>query len=112
MSVMVPTVERTLPPSLRWSITTTGESPSTESTSGRPYEGSRLRTNAVNVSFSSRWASAAIVSKTRDVLPEPETPVNAVIARRGSVTLMSRRLCWRAPTTRISPPSAATGAPG
>jgi hypothetical protein len=36
MSVIVPTVERALPPSRRWSITTTGERSSIESTSGRP----------------------------------------------------------------------------
>jgi PhnB protein len=59
------------------------------STSGRPYRGSRLRTNAVRVSFSWRWASAAIVSNTSDVFPDPETPVNAVIALR-SARLVAR----------------------
>jgi hypothetical protein len=50
-SVLVPSVERALPPSLRWSMITTGESPSMESTSGREKRGSRLRRNAGYVSF-------------------------------------------------------------
>src|ERR687897_3668925 len=49
----------------------------------------------------SRCDSAAIVSNTRELLPEPETPVNTVSRRFGSSTLMSLRLFSRAPCTRI-----------
>src|SRR6478736_4683318 len=50
----------------------------------------------------SRWDSAAIVPKTSELLPDPETPVNAVSRRLGISTLMSLRLLTRAPWTRIS----------
>ena len=49
----------------------------------------------------SRCDSAAIVSNTRELLPEPETPVNTVSRRLGISTLMSLRLFSRAPWTRI-----------
>src|SRR5215212_740650 len=49
----------------------------------------------------SRWDSAAIVPNTRELLPEPETPVNTVSRRLGISRLMSLRLFWRAPCTRI-----------
>ncbi len=49
----------------------------------------------------SRWDSAAIVSKTSELLPEPETPVNTVSLRFGISMLMSLRLFTRAPCTRI-----------
>src|SRR5436190_1619397 len=49
----------------------------------------------------SRWDSAAIVPNTSELLPEPDTPVNAVNRRFGRSTLMSWRLLTRAPTTRI-----------
>lgn len=45
------TVERALPPIRRWSITTTGDSPSISSTSGRAHLGRRFRTKGGNVSF-------------------------------------------------------------
>ncbi len=48
-----------------------------------------------------RCDSAAIVSKTSELFPEPETPVNTVSRRFGSSTLMSLRLLTRAPCTRI-----------
>ena len=47
-----------------------------------------------------RWDSAAIVPNTSELLPEPETPVNAVSRRLGISTLMSLRLFTRAPCTR------------
>ena len=50
----------------------------------------------------SRCDSAAIVPKTSELLPEPETPVNAVSRRFGISTLTSLRLFTRAPCTRIS----------
>src|SRR3954447_16968956 len=49
----------------------------------------------------SRWDSAAIVPKTSELLPEPETPVKTVSRRLGSSTLTSLRLFSRAPRTRI-----------
>src|SRR4029077_12440195 len=54
------------------------------------------------VSLIIRWDSAAIVSKTSELLPEPETPVNTVRRRFGMSTLMSLRLLTRAPCTLIS----------
>src|SRR6185312_13784761 len=49
----------------------------------------------------SRWDSAAIVSNTSELLPEPETPVKTVSRRFGISTLTSLRLFTRAPSTRI-----------
>src|SRR3954470_1402863 len=49
-----------------------------------------------------RCDSAAIVPKTSELLPEPETPVNTVSRRFGSSTLTSLRLLTRAPCTRIT----------
>lgn len=40
--MIVPTVERALPPMRRWSITTTGDSPPMCSTSGRVHFGNRF----------------------------------------------------------------------
>ena len=57
--------------------------------------------NALYVSLMRRCDSAAIVSNTRELLPEPETPVNTVSRRFGSTMLTSRRLLTRAPSTRI-----------
>src|SRR3954447_26731315 len=42
-----------------------------------------------------------MVPNTRELLPEPEMPVNTVSRRFGSSTLMSLRLFTRAPWTRI-----------
>src|SRR5688572_19361204 len=49
----------------------------------------------------SRCDSAAMVPKTSDDLPDPETPVNTVSRRLGISTLMSLRLFSRAPWTRM-----------
>ena len=98
MSVMVPTVERELPPSRFWSMMIGAVRCSIASTSGCPYCGRKLRTNAVKVSLSWRCASAAMVSKTSDDLPEPETPVNTAIFRLGMRSGTSLRLFSRAPT--------------
>src|ERR671920_799103 len=40
-----------------------------------------------------------MVSKASEDLPEPESPVMTVRRSRGISTLMSFRLCWRAPRT-------------
>ena len=50
----------------------------------------------------SRCDSAAMVPKTSELLPEPDTPVNTVSSRFGISTLMSLRLLTLAPTTRIT----------
>src|SRR5690349_18637399 len=42
-----------------------------------------------------------MVSNTSELLPDPETPVNAVSRRLGSSTLTSLRLFSRAPCTRM-----------
>ena len=48
-----------------------------------------------------RCDSAAMVAKTSELLPEPDTPVKTVSRRFGSSTLTSLRLFSRAPCTRI-----------
>ncbi|GAA1360467.1 hypothetical protein GCM10009596_17280 [Arthrobacter rhombi] len=48
-----------------------------------------------------RCDSAAMVPKTKELLPEPETPVNTVIRRLGTSTETSRKLFSRAPRTRM-----------
>src|SRR5690625_1080369 len=50
----------------------------------------------------SRRDSAAMVSKTRELFPEPETPVNTVSRRLGISTSTSLRLFSRAPRTRMT----------
>src|SRR6266511_5390573 len=100
-SVAVPTVERGLAPIRSWSTMIAVVSPSSTSTSGRASVGMKPCTKALYVSLISRCDSAAIVSNTRELLPEPETPVNTVSRRFGSSTLTSWRLFTRAPCTRI-----------
>src|SRR5690348_7070724 len=75
--------------------------PSRWSTSGRASVGMKPCTNALYVSLINRWDSAAIVSKTSELFPEPETPVKAVKRRFGTSTLTSLRLFTRAPCTLI-----------
>src|SRR5438105_167186 len=62
--------------------------------------GRKLRTKVLKVSLSWRRASAAMVSKTMEDLPEPETPVKMVSWRLGMRSETSFRLFSRAP--RIS----------
>ena len=49
-----------------------------------------------------RWLSAAIVSNTSELLPEPDTPVKTVSRRLGMSRETSRRLLTRAPCTRMT----------
>ncbi len=49
-----------------------------------------------------RCPSAKIVSKARELLPEPETPVRTTRRSRGISTSRFLRLCSRAPRTRIA----------
>ena len=76
--------------------------PSSTSTSGRARLGMKPWTNALYVSLISRCDSAAMVPKTRELLPEPDTPVNTVSRRFGMSTSTERRLFSRAPRTLIT----------
>src|SRR5215467_5229813 len=100
-SVTVPTVDRGSAPIRCWSTVIAVVSPSSTSTSGRASVGMKPCTKALYVSLISRCDSAAMVSNTRELLPEPETPVNTVSRRLGISTLTSLRLFTRAPCTRI-----------
>ena len=102
-SVTVPTVDRALLPIRSWSTMIAVVRPSRKSTSGRAWLGMKPWMKALYVSLMSRWESAAMVPKTKELFPEPDTPVNAVRRRLGSSTLMSLRLFSRAPCTRIRP---------
>ena len=79
ISVRVATVERglVLPP-VRWAMAMTGESPRMKSTSGRGAASSIPRAFAERDSRYWRLPSACRVSKARDDLPEPLTPVMTV----------------------------------
>ncbi len=100
-SVTVPTVERGLAPIRSWPTMIAVVSPSRTSTSGRDCVGMNPWTNVLYVSLIIRCDSAAIVANTRELLPDPETPVKTVRRRFGSSTLMSLRLFSRAPWTRM-----------
>ncbi len=100
-SVAVPTVERGSVPIRCWSTMIAVVRPSSTSTSGRASAGMKPWTNALYVSLISRCDSAAMVSKTSELLPDPDTPVNTVSWRFGISTLTSLRLFARAPCTRI-----------
>src|SRR3954462_1550301 len=100
-SVTVPTVERAFAPIRSWSTMIAVVSPSSTSTSGRARDGMNPCTNELYVSLIIRCDSAAIVPKTSELLPEPDTPVNTVRRRLGISTLTSWRLFTRAPWTRI-----------
>ena len=97
----VPTVERRLVPIGCWSTRIAVVNPSSRSTSGRARVGMKPWMKALYVSLISRCDSAAIVSNTRELLPEPETPVNTVRRRLGISTCTFLRLFSRAPCTRI-----------
>ncbi len=97
----VPTVERGFAPIRSWSTMIAVVRPSSRSTSGRARLGMKPWTKALYVSLIRRWDSAAIVSNTSELLPEPDTPVNTVRRRFGSSTWTSLRLFSRAPSTRI-----------
>src|SRR5699024_8488947 len=100
-SVAVPTVDRGFDPSRSWSTMMAVVSPSRTSTSGRPGDGMKPWTNAGYVTLMSLCDSAAIVPNTRELFPEPDTPVKTVSRRLGSERLTSARLFSRAPCTRM-----------
>src|SRR3954465_15834228 len=111
-SVTVPTVDRALAPIRSWSTMIAVVRPSSTSTSGRASDGMNPWTKALYVSLIMRWDSAAMVSKTSELLPDPDTPVNTVSRRLGSSTLTSLRLFSRAPCTRIDSWLSAAGSSG
>jgi hypothetical protein len=100
-SVAVPTVERALAPIRSWSTMIAVVRPSSRSTSGRAMLGMRPCKKALYVSLMRRCDSAAIVAKTSELFPEPETPVKTVSRRFGMATETSLRLFSRAPWTRM-----------
>ena len=102
ISLIVPTVDLELPPSLLWSIITEGLRLSINSTLGFSYLGSRPLIHPLYVSFIWRWLSAAIVSKTMLDLPEPETPVNTTILLLGISSDIFFRLFCRSPLILIA----------
>src|SRR5699024_9697794 len=101
MSETVPTVDRGLAPIRSWSTRMAVVSPSRTSTSGRAIAGMKPWTKAEYVSLIIRWDSAAMVSKTSELLPEPDTPVKTVRRRLGRSTDTFFRLFSRAPLTRM-----------
>ena len=110
-SVAVPTVERVSDPIRSWSTMMAVVSPSSTSTSGLANVGMNPCTKALYVSLINRCDSAAIVLTTRELFPDPDTPVNTVNRRFGISTHTSLRLFSRAPETRIRscPPAARIG---
>src|SRR5512145_640507 len=71
------------------------------SASGWEYFGKKLRTNMLKFSLSRRCASVAMVSKTMDDFPEPDTPVKMVILRLGILSETFFRLFSRAPRSSM-----------
>ena len=101
----MPTVERALAPIRSWSTMIAAVRFSSESTSGREGVAMKPWRKAVYVSLMRRRDSAAIVSNTSELFPDPDTPVNTVSCRFGMSRLMSRRLFSRAPLTWMAPQS-------
>src|SRR5215472_14379054 len=96
---MVPTVDLGLRLAAFWSMETAGDSPSIKSTSGLSIWPRNCRAYADRLSTYLRWPSAKVVSKARLDFPEPESPVNTIMASRGRSRETSLRLCSRAPRT-------------
>ena len=94
ISLIVPTVERALPPKRAWSIITEADSWSIKSTFGFWYFGNLPLINAEYVSFICRWLSAAIVSKTILDFPDPDTPVKTTIFSLGISRDTFFKLFW------------------
>ena len=92
MSVYVPTVERELEVGFLCSITMAMGKFSMSPTWGRPYLGRYCCVKDGKVSFNSRRDLAAMVSKTNDDFPDPDTPVTTVICRFGILTVTCFRL--------------------
>lgn len=93
----VPTVDREPAPIRSWSTTMAALRLCRPSTSGRPRLGMNDWMKAVYVSLIMRCDSAAMVPKTSEDFPEPETPVKTVRRRLGMSSERSARLFSRAP---------------
>src|SRR5580692_11643563 len=78
---------------------TAGDRPSMKSTSGLSICPRNCLAYADRDSTYLRCPSAKIVSKARLDLPDPDSPVNTIMASRGRSREMSFRLCSRAPRT-------------
>src|SRR5215472_8275422 len=109
---MVPTVERGLRLVDFWSIETAGESPSMKSTSGLSIWPRNCLAYADSDSTYRRWPSAKMVSKARLDLPEPDSPVNTIMASLGRSSETSLRLCSRAPRTTSRSATVRSVSPG
>lgn len=101
-STAVATVDRALPENRRWSMTVAKVNPSMRSMSAGGCCGSRLRTKDGYPAAAARSASAAMVSKTNEDFPDPETPVTTVNRCFGILTSMFARLLVWAPVTVMS----------
>src|ERR1700743_2505308 len=97
---MVPAVERGLREVDFWSMETAGDRPSMKSTSGLSIWPRNCLAYADSDSTYRRWPSAKMVSNARLDLPEPDKPVNTIMASRGRSSETSLRLCSRAPRTK------------
>src|SRR6266704_6258247 len=94
---MVPTVDRGFFDVDFWSMLTAGDRPEMKSTSGLSIWPRNCRAYAESDSTYRRWPSAYRVSKAREDLPEPESPVRITSFFFGISTVTFLRLCWRAP---------------
>ena len=108
IGVAVPTVERAFAPIRSWSTMIAVVRPPSTSTSGRASVGMNPCKKALYVSLINRCDSAAMVSKTSELFPDPDTPVNTVSRRFGISMLTSLRLFSRAPMTLMRPWLSAT----
>ena len=97
-----PTVERGFAPSADWSTTMAAVTPSKPTTSGRAIDGMKPCTKDEYVSLINRFDSAAMVSKTSEDFPEPETPAKTVNRRFGMLTETLRRLFSFAQVTTMA----------
>ncbi len=105
MVEMVPTDEREDGTERRCSSATAGGMPVTESTCGASTCRNSRRAYGETDSRYRCCASANRVPNASEDFPDPETPVNATTAPRGTATATPRRLCTRAPRTRTMPSS-------
>src|SRR5215469_9032436 len=91
---------------------TAGDRPSMKSTSGLSIWPRNCRAYAESDSTYLRWPSAKIVSNARLDLPDPDSPVNTIMASRGRSSETSLRLCSRAPRTTSRSATVRSVSPG
>lgn len=102
-SVNVPTVDRGLPCTRSWLMTTLAEIPCISSTFGRLLLDKYLRANDGSDSKYWRCPSRAMISKAMVDFPDPETPTKHTIFPRGITTSMCFKLFSDAPMRVIAP---------